>query len=117
MCWKVRKIRDRYFRIFDAGANFTKFLMRPAQEIVEYSKLVDQFERGRMNRVPSKIAQKILVLFEHRYFDTRTGEKKTQHHTGRACAHDAASGLHGLGNGISRGHGRVLIPIISKCRM
>jgi hypothetical protein len=26
-------------------------------------------------------------------------------------------GLHDLGNGVSRSHGRVLIPIISKCRM
>src|SRR6185312_123928 len=46
-----------------------------------------------MDRVSTKITQKIRVLFEHQYFNSSTSQQKSQHHARRAAAHNAATGL------------------------
>ena len=44
-----------------------------------------------MNRVTTKVAQKIGVLFQHDDIHTRAGEQKAEHHSGRSAARDATS--------------------------
>ena len=51
-------------------------LVRPAQEIVQHSELVHHLERGWMDCVAAKVAQKIRVLFEDDHVDTGTGEQQ-----------------------------------------
>src|SRR2546423_6714345 len=93
MSWKMRKIGDGYYEILDLTADLGQLLMRPAQEIVQQSKLVHQLERRRMNRVPAKITQKIRVLFEDHYIDSGASEQKPQHHSRRSATRNATTDL------------------------
>src|SRR5438270_11979427 len=67
-----------------------RFLVRQFEEIVEQAKLVQHFERGRMNGVATKVAQEIRVLLEDRHFDPGARQEKTEHHSGGSAAGDAA---------------------------
>jgi hypothetical protein len=80
--------------------------MRAFQEIAENSKFVHDFERGGMNRVAAKIAQKVRVLFEHDNFDSGASQQKSQDHAGGPAANDAAAGCQLLGRWMVRGHGK-----------
>src|SRR5271170_6965178 len=71
---QMRKVGYRHRKVVDDGSDLRQFLMWTAQEFVENSQLVHQFERGGMDGVASKIAQKIRVLFEHNYVDSGTSE-------------------------------------------
>src|SRR5438552_9656703 len=52
------------------------------------------FERGRMNCVAAKIAQKICVLFQHDYGNAGARQQETEHHSRRTTAGDAATSVH-----------------------
>ena len=45
-----------------------------------------------MHRVAAKIAQEVLVLFQHRDIDAGAGQQEAQHHPGRAAACNHACG-------------------------
>jgi hypothetical protein len=70
--------------------------MRLAQEILQKAQLVHQFESGGMNRVASKIAEEIGVLFKHHHFHSGAREQESEYHSGRAAAHHTAAGLQNL---------------------
>ena len=53
-----------------------------------------QFKRRRMDRVASKIAQEIPVLFKNDHRNAGAGQQATQHHAGRAASDDTAIDLH-----------------------
>ncbi len=90
---QVSEIRHRYFEVVKLGADSFVHLMRLAQKIVQKSQFVHQFERGGMNRVAAKIAEKIRVLFEHQHFHSGARQQECKDHSRRAAAHDAAAGL------------------------
>jgi hypothetical protein len=91
---QVRKIRDFDGNVAELGAHMGIFLMRPPKEIFEQSKLVHDFERCGVNRIPAKISQKIAVLFENDGFDACSGKQKTQNYAGGTTASYAALGVH-----------------------
>src|SRR5208283_2959719 len=59
--------------------------------------IVEQLERGRMDRVAAKIAKEIRVLFEQEDIDAGARQKKSRHHAGWPAAGDAAAGRQSLG--------------------
>ncbi len=44
-----------------------------------------------MNRVTSKIAEEIAMLFEHSHLNTRSREEEAKHHARRTAAHHTAT--------------------------
>jgi hypothetical protein len=44
-----------------------------------------------MNGIAAEIAQEVGMLFEDQDGDPGAGEQQSQHHTGRAATHDAAT--------------------------
>ena len=58
--------------------------MPPIEELIENSKFPHQFERGRVHRVPRKIAREIRVFFEHLHGNLPTGTPTTQQPVGTA---------------------------------
>ena len=86
---QMRKVSERNRFIADLPGDLAHFLMRPFEKIFEDAQLVHQLERGRMNRVAAKVAQKIRVLLEHDDFDARARQQKAEHHSRRPTAGDA----------------------------
>jgi hypothetical protein len=68
--------------------------MRPFQELVEQTELVHDLQRGRVDGVAAKVAQKVRVLLEHDDVDARACQQIPQHHPGGTAAGDAASHAH-----------------------
>jgi hypothetical protein len=87
----VREIGDHHSFVANLAGKLKNLLMRALEELVENAKLVHQFERGRVNRITAKVAQEILVLFEHDYIKARPREQKAQHHSGGASSGNAAA--------------------------
>src|SRR5512138_3019339 len=67
--------------------------MRPLQNLVRPSQLIEQLERGRMHRVASEVPIKILVLLQEQHRDPFPGQQSRQHQPRRSTADDAAGGL------------------------
>src|ERR1700721_574733 len=104
VCWQMRKISSRDYEIVYASANLRQFLMWTAQELVDNSKLVHQFQCGWMNRISAKIAQKIRMLFKHQHLDSPAGEQKAQYHPGRTTACNATADRDSFRRGILLRH-------------
>ena len=68
-----------------------QLLVGALEEIFEDAKLVHHFERRGMDGVAAEVAQEIGVFFQHDDVDAGAGEKKPEHHAGRAAAGDGAS--------------------------
>jgi hypothetical protein len=62
--------------------------VRHALEVGAQSELVDEIDGGRMDGVPSKIAEEIRMLLEHDHIDASPREQESQHHPGRTAARD-----------------------------
>ena len=92
--WKMSKVGDRH-RVFfaDLACYLPQLLVRTFQELLKEPELMHQLERGRMNRIATKVAQKIGVLLKNRDLDARAREQKAEHHAGRPSAYDAAPGF------------------------
>jgi len=86
-------------------ADITKLVVWKLQEIIEKAKVMQDFERGGMDSVTSKIAQKIRVFFENQHFDAGAGEEISEHHSCRAATGDAATHVEFLNGSVLR-HGR-----------
>jgi hypothetical protein len=71
--------------------DIAKLVVRKLQEFVEEAKLVHHFERGGVDGIAAKIAQKIGMLLEDQDFNARAREKVRQDHSGRPSAGDAAA--------------------------
>src|SRR5437762_3125129 len=93
-CRQVRKVSQRNRFIADLSDHLGHFGVRPFEKVFEEAQLVHQLERGWMNRVAAKVAQKICVLLEHDDFYARTRQQEAQHHPRRATTGDAASCVH-----------------------
>ncbi len=102
---EMSEISDCRLHVANLHANITKLVVRKLQELVEKSKVMQRFERGGMDRVTAKIAQKIRVFFENQHFDASSRQQISQHHSRRAAAGDAATHVEFLNGGILR-HGR-----------
>ena len=68
--------------------------MRAFKELVEDAQLMQDFERGRMDRVAAKIAKKIPVLLEDDDCHAGTRQEPAQHHAGGTAARDRTLDLH-----------------------
>jgi len=93
---------DRF--LADLSPQFARLLMGALQKLFQDSKLIHQLQRGGMNGVAPKVAQKVSVLFEDDDLDARARQQKAEHHSGRPAADDTAFGLK------CRGHGFRLSP-------
>src|SRR5580692_9386840 len=91
MGWKRGEVGDLEHVVANLAGKFTHLLMRVTQELLQKTKFMDQLQRGRMNGVATKIAQKVGVLFEDNNIHTGASQQEAKHHSGRASADDAAS--------------------------
>src|ERR1700679_2831310 len=88
-------------------------LMGQLEKLLEQADFPQYLERGWVYGVAAKIAEEVLVLFEHRYFDPLPCQQKADDHAGRTAAYDTAIGFHN-----SRGHfhgdpfPRIIIPLL-----
>src|SRR5580704_816851 len=60
-------------------------LMGQAEEFLKQVDFFEHFKSGRVNGVAAKVAEEVLVLFEHCYRDATPGQKVTEHHAGRSA--------------------------------
>ena len=95
---QMREVRDRHGHLADLHDELMHLLMRQLQEVFEQSELVQDLERGRVDRVAAKVAQEVGVLLEHENLDAGPGEEEPEHHPGRPSTGDAAGRR-------ERGHG------------
>jgi hypothetical protein len=73
---QVGKIRDYHGGIVDYAGDGSELLVRAPQEVFKYSKLIHQFECGRVDGVASEITEEIGVFFEDLDIDTGAGEQE-----------------------------------------
>ena len=91
MGWKRGEVGDLEHVVANLAGRFTHLLMRVPQQLLQKTKFMDQLQRGRMNGVATKTAQKVGVLFEDNNTHTRASQHETKHHSSRAADDDAAS--------------------------
>src|ERR1700745_3115975 len=96
MRWQMGKVRYCHSSIVDYAGDGGELLVRAAQEIFKYSKLIDQFKGGGVNGIASEITKEIGVFFEHLNIDTGAGEQEAQNHPRRSAPGYAAGGLQAL---------------------
>ena len=73
--------------------------VRQGEEFFEQAEFVHQAERRGMDRVATEIAQEIRMFLQHDHVDPAAGEKRAEHHAGRAPADHDATGPAGLRHG------------------
>src|SRR6266478_8898641 len=88
---QVSEVRERDRFITNLAAEFSDLLMRAFEKLFDQTELVDDFERGWMNRIAAKVAKEISMLLEHDHRDARARQQKPEHHSGRATAGNAAA--------------------------
>src|SRR4029077_3786934 len=101
---QVRKVGDDHADVLDLAAELGQFLMRPAQELIENSKLVHQFQGRGMNRVSAKVTQEIRVLLQDHNIHTSTREQEPRNHPRRSPAHHTAASSHLLNGKVCSFH-------------
>jgi hypothetical protein len=79
----------------DLAGNLPDFLVRALQEFIENSEFVHELERGGMYGVAPKIAQEVLVFFEHHDINAHACEQVSRHHAGWTTAGNAAPSCNG----------------------
>ncbi len=89
---QVGEIRDPDRRVADHAAEALHPPVRQLQELLQQAKLVDDFERGRMDGVAAEVAQEVGVLLQHHDVDAGARQQQPQHHAGGTAAGDAARG-------------------------
>src|SRR5262249_36038310 len=75
-----------------------------AQELIEQSELVHHLGGRRMDRIATKVAQKVTVLLHEEGLHARSREQEGEHHAGRSAAGYQAPGLPNL-------HGQITVPL------
>src|SRR5262249_47342436 len=68
----------------------TRLMTRGWRQRPEQPELVHDLERRGVNRVATKVAQEVRVLFEHDDTDPGPGQEQAEHHSRRAASDDAA---------------------------
>ena len=69
MSREVSEVGDGHFDVPDVAAQLSSFLVRPFEEFVKEPKLVQDFQRGGMNRITAEIPQEVSMFFEDRDID------------------------------------------------
>jgi hypothetical protein len=86
----VGKIRNRDRRVADDAAEALHPPVRQLQELIQQAKLVDDFERGRVDGIAAEVAQEVGMLLQHHDVDAGARQQQPQHHAGGPAAGDAA---------------------------
>ena len=71
---QMGKIADLDELAADVRAEGAGFLMRTAQELIQYPKLVHDLKGRRMDRVAAEITQEVCMLFEDKHGDSGAGQ-------------------------------------------
>ncbi len=103
---QVREVREGDRIVADHAADFAQLHMRQLQERLDQSEFVHDLKRGGVDCVAAKVAQEILVLFQHRDVNAGARQQKSEHHAGRTAACDHAA----RGDGF---HGEVALQLIA----
>jgi hypothetical protein len=67
----MREISDGRVYVVNLHANIAKLVVRKLQKFIEEAKLVHDFERGGVDGIAAKIAQKVGMLLEDEDFNSR----------------------------------------------
>jgi hypothetical protein len=67
--------------------------MGQSQKLLQQTEFLENLKRGRMYRVAAKIAEEVLVLFEHCNLHAPARQKISEHHACGSAAYHAASCL------------------------
>jgi hypothetical protein len=71
---KLKAPRPGLFFFADLACYLPQLLVRTFQELLKEPELMHQLERRRMNRIATKVAQKIGMLLKNRDLDARARE-------------------------------------------
>ena len=105
---QVAEIRKLNVGVADDAVELADFLMRAREKGLEQAELMhDLLGRG-VDRIAAEVAQKIAVLFQHAHRNPGARQQKTQHHSGRAAAGDAAGDAMRL---VCHRHTCVIMPV------
>ena len=88
---QVREVAERDELIADLAADPFDLRVRALQKLIQQSELVHHFERRRMDRVASKVAEEIAMFLEHDDVHAGAREQIAEHHPGGAAASNAAT--------------------------
>jgi hypothetical protein len=92
----VREVCDLNKLASNPRANCAHLLMRAVEELLQNTEFMHEFECRWMDRVATKVPQKVGVLFQHHDVDARPRQQQSQHHSCRAAAGDTATRAHPL---------------------
>jgi hypothetical protein len=84
-----REIRHRDAGATDLPPKRPDLVMWQAQERVQQSKFVHQFESRGMYGVATEVAQEIRLFLQHNHIDALACQQELLHHAGRSAADDA----------------------------
>jgi hypothetical protein len=85
---KMAHIRNGNLPIGDPRSQGANLVMGPLQERAQQPKLAQQLERGRMDRIPSEIAEEIGMFLEHGDLATGSSEQESSHDSCWSAAGD-----------------------------
>ena len=87
------EITDGGAYVADLCADIAKLVVGNLQKVIEKAEIAQHLERGGMDGIASKIAQKIGVFFENQHFDAGTPQEISEHHPRGAAARNAATNV------------------------
>jgi hypothetical protein len=87
----MAEVGDLEEGVSDDDAEGFDFLMGQLEEFLEEAEFFEDFESGWVYGVATKIAEEVLVFFEHGYRDATARQQVAKHHAGRATAHYTAA--------------------------
>jgi hypothetical protein len=87
------EVGDRDLDTADHTGQLPGFLVGPFQELFQQPKLVQDFERGGVDRIAAEIPQEVTVLLEDHDVDTGPRQQEAQHYARGSATRDAAGRL------------------------
>ena len=88
----MRKVGEYRLHGAAPAAQRIDLVVRQLEQLLVKAKLVHELQRGRVQGIPTEVAQEIGVLFEHGHGDACARQQIACHHARRAAAHDATAG-------------------------
>ncbi len=104
---KAREVCERKATVAEGDREARHLLMRNGQEGFEEAELPHQLESGWMDCVAAKVAEEVLVFFEHGDLNPGAGQEEAEHYAGWTSTDDAAGGRERAGTE-DCGHGDTL---------
>ena len=87
---KAAEVQQREVLTVDPQGGLSEFAVRQGEDPFGQSKIVENFQDRRVDRVPAEISVEIPMLLQQRDAQTGTGEQQGEHRTRGATADDAA---------------------------